>query len=61
MYSGDEETVGIPDTFAARELQQKGHSSAPDDVMDYMQKTGCNFDTLRKINNQKEHPKLFIL
>ena len=48
-----------PDTFAARELQQKGHSSAPDDVMDYMQKTGCNFDTLRKINMQKE--RIFII
>lgn len=61
MYSGNEEPAGILDTFAARELQQNGHSSAPDDVIDYMQRTDCNFDTLRKINKRKEHPTLFIL
>ena len=61
MYSENEESVEILDTFAARELQQNGHSSAPDDVMDYMQRTDCNFDTLRKMNRRKNHPTLFIV
>lgn len=61
MYSENEKLMEIPETFAARELQLLGHSSAPDDVVDYMEKTGCNFDTLRRMDYQKSHPELFIL
>lgn len=62
MYSGNEEPVVVPpDTFAARDIQQNGYSSASDDVMEYMRKTNCNFDTLRRINRRKGKPKLFIV
>lgn len=61
MYSGNEEPTGKFDTFAARELQQSGHSSASEDVMEYIQRTGCTLDTLRKMNKRKETPTLLIL
>ena len=61
MYSGNEESVSRPDTFAAWEIQQNGYSLTSTDSIEYMQETGCNFDTLRRINRRKENPTLFIV
>lgn len=61
MYSRGDAPESIIDTFAARTLPKNGSSTAPDKTMEYMQRTGCNIDTLLELNAKKERSSLFIV